>query len=44
MKNEILTVLKTIAIVTVSVLLADEIKNKLLSRKVNAPIVAQTKE
>jgi len=44
MKNEVVTLLKAIAVVVVGVLLANTIERKLLSSKVDAPMVAPTKE
>ena len=44
MKNEILTFLKAVGIVFVGVLLANAFERKLLSSKVDAPMVAPTKE
>jgi hypothetical protein len=44
MKNEVVTLLKTIGVVIVGVLLANAIERKLLSSKVDAPMVAPTKE
>ena len=44
MKNEIVTLLKTIGVVVVGVLLANALERKLLSSKVDAPMVAPTKE
>lgn len=44
MKSEVLTLLKAIGVVVVGVLLANTIERKLLSRKVDAPMVAPTKE
>ena len=44
MKNEIVTLLKAIGIVFVGVLLANAFERKLLSSKVDAPMVAPTKE
>lgn len=44
MKNELITLLKAIGIVVVGVLLANTLERKLLSSKVDAPMVAPTKE
>jgi len=44
MKNELITLLKAIGVVVVGVLLANTIERKLLSSKVDAPMVAPTKE
>ena len=44
MKSEVVTLLKAIAVVVVGVLLANTIERKLLSSKVDAPMVAPTKE
>jgi hypothetical protein len=44
MKNELVTLLKAIGIVVVGVLLANTLERKLLSSKVDAPMVAPTKE
>ncbi len=44
MKNEVVTLLKAIGIVVVGVLLANTLERKLLSSKVDAPMVAPTKE
>lgn len=44
MKSEIVTLLKAIGVVVVGVLLANTIERKLLSSKVDAPMVAPTKE
>jgi len=44
MKNELITLFKAIGIVVVGVLLANTIERKLLSSKVDAPMVAPTKE
>ena len=43
MKNEIITLLKTVGVVVVGVLLANAIERKFLSSKVDAPMVAPTK-
>jgi hypothetical protein len=44
MKNEIVTLLKAIGVVVVGVLLANAVERKLLSSKVDAPMVAPTKK
>lgn len=44
MKSEAVTLLKTIGVVIVGVLLANAIERKLLSSKVDAPMVAPTQE
>jgi hypothetical protein len=44
MKNEIVTLLKAIGVVVVGVLLANAVERKLLSSKIDAPMVAPTKE
>jgi hypothetical protein len=44
MKNEIITLLKTVGVVVVGVLLANAIERKFLSSKVDAPMVAPTKK
>lgn len=44
MKNEIVTLLKAIGVVVVGVILANALERKLLSSKVDAPMVAPTKE
>lgn len=44
MKNELITLLKAIGVVVVGVLLANALERKLLSSKVDAPMVAPTKE
>ena len=44
MKNEVVTLLKAIGVVFVGVLLANALERKLLSSKVDAPMVAPTKE
>jgi hypothetical protein len=44
MKSEVVTLLKAIGVVIVGVLLANTIERKLLSSKVDAPMVAPTKE
>ena len=44
MKNEVVTLLKAIGIVVVGVLLANTLERKLLSSKVDAPMVVPTKE
>lgn len=44
MKNELITLLKAIGVVVVGVLLANTIERNLLSSKVDAPMVAPTKE
>ena len=44
MKNEVVTLLKAVGIVFVGVLLANAFERKLLSSKVDAPMVAPTKE
>jgi hypothetical protein len=44
MKKELVTLLKAIGVVIVGVLLANTIERKLLSSKVDAPLVAPTKE
>jgi hypothetical protein len=44
MKNEIVTLLKAVGVVVVGVLLANAVERKLLSSKVDAPMVAPTKE
>jgi hypothetical protein len=44
MKNELITLLKAIGVVVVGVLLANTLERKLLSSKVDAPMVAPTKE
>jgi len=44
MKSVAVTLLKAIGVVVVGVLLANAIERKLLSSKVDAPMVAPTKE
>jgi hypothetical protein len=44
MKNELITLLKAIGVVVVGVIIANTIERKLLSSKVDAPMVAPTKE
>lgn len=44
MKSEIVTLLKAIGVVVVGVLLANTIERKLLSSKVDMPMVVPTKE
>jgi hypothetical protein len=44
MKSELITLLKAIGVVVVGVLIANTIERKLLSSKVDAPMVAPTKE
>jgi len=44
MKKELITLLKAIGVVVVGVLLANTIERKLLSSKIDAPMVAPTKE
>ena len=44
MKNEIITLLKTVGVVVVGVLLANAIERKFLSSKVTAPMQVPTKE
>jgi hypothetical protein len=44
MKNELITLLKAIGVVVVGVLLANALERKLLSSKIDAPMVAPTKE
>ena len=44
MKKEVVTLLKAIGVVVVGVLLANTLERKLLSSKVDAPMVAPTKE
>jgi hypothetical protein len=44
MKNEFVTLLKSIGVVVVGVLLANALERKFLSSKVDAPMVAPTKE
>ena len=44
MKNEIVTLLKAVGVVVVGVILANALERKLLSSKVDAPMVAPTKE
>jgi hypothetical protein len=44
MKNELITLLKAIGVVVVGVILANTLERKLLSSKVDAPMVAPTKE
>lgn len=44
MKSELVTLLKAIGVVVVGVLLANTLERKLLSSKVDAPMVAPTKE
>lgn len=44
MKNELITLLKAIGVVVVGVLIANTVERKLLSSKVDAPMVAPTKE
>ena len=44
MKNEVVTLLKAIGVVFVGVLLANALERKLLSSKIDAPMVAPTKE
>ena len=43
MKSEAVTLLKAIGVVVVGVLLANALERKLLSSKVDAPMVAPTK-
>ena len=44
MKSEAVTLLKAIGVVVVGVLLANALERKLLSSKIDAPMVAPTKE
>jgi hypothetical protein len=44
MKSEAVTLLKAIGVVVVGVLLANALERKFLSSKVDAPMVAPTKE
>ena len=44
MKNEVVTLLKAIGVVVVGVLLANALERRLLSSKIDAPMVAPTKE
>jgi hypothetical protein len=44
MKNEIVTLLKAIGVVVVGVIVANALERKFLSSKVDAPMVAPTKE
>ncbi len=44
MKNEIVTLLKAVGVVVVGVILANAIERKLLSSKMDAPMVVPTKE
>jgi hypothetical protein len=44
MKKELITLLKAIGVVVVGVLIANTIERKLLSSKVDAPMVAPTNE
>jgi hypothetical protein len=44
MKNELITLLKAIGVVVVGVLIANTLERKLLSSKVDAPMVAPTNE
>lgn len=44
MKKELVTLLKAIGVVVVGVLIANTIERKLLSSKVDAPMVAPTNE
>lgn len=44
MKKELITLLKAVGVVVVGVLLANTIERKLLSSKVDAPMVAPTQE
>jgi hypothetical protein len=44
MKNEVVTLLKAVGVVVVGVLLANALERKLLSSKIDAPMVAPTKE
>ena len=44
MKKELITLLKAIGVVVVGVLIANTLERKLLSSKVDAPMVAPTKE
>ena len=44
MKSEAVTLLKAIGVVVVGVLLANALERKLLSSKVDAPMLAPTKE
>jgi len=44
MKSEAITLLKSIGVVIVGVLLANALERKFLSSKVDAPMVAPTKE
>jgi hypothetical protein len=44
MKSEAITLLKSIGVVVVGVLLANALERKFLSSKVDAPMVAPTKE
>jgi hypothetical protein len=44
MKTEVVTLLKAVGVVVVGVLLANALERKLLSSKVDAPMVAPTKE
>jgi hypothetical protein len=44
MKSEAITLLKSIGVVIVGVLLANALERKFLSSKIDAPMVAPTKE
>ena len=44
MKNEVVTLLKAIGVVVVGVLLANTLERKLLSSKIDAPMVAPKQE
>lgn len=44
MKNEVVTLLKAVGVVVVGVLLANALERRLLSSKIDAPMVAPTKE
>ena len=44
MKTEVVTLLKAVGVVVVGVLLANALERKLLSSKIDAPMVAPTKE
>jgi len=44
MKSELITLLKAIGVVVVGVLIANTLERKLLSSKVDAPMVAPTNE
>jgi hypothetical protein len=44
MKTEVVTLLKAVGVVVVGVLLANALERRLLSSKIDAPMVAPTKE